>query len=367
MKVVFADVGVHGYHAPFFQALAYELPGLVILSPDTSELRQAEVRSLFSRVFRVRRNWRHPNGFTEPSPVELPLHLPAQLLWLKPQVVITTELGARTLLSLIYGRMRPGCRVIVWARLSENSEAGRGRFTTLVRRSMLRLTDGVVVNGTSGERYIRSLGFRKSVGVVPQASAMPSVRKPNRRSEPLKLLYVGRLIALKGLPLLIDSIKQSGLSSQVELAIAGHGPERAAIAAKARDAQVAVTFEGQVDRADLPKLYQRHDVLVLPSLSDEWGLVVVEALRNGMPVLGSTRAQAVLSRVTPGVNGWHFDPLDGMSMRSALEQAALVSDADYAQMVEDAYNSALDLSPEQMAHEFADFVRAVASGDARDT
>ena len=49
-------------------------------------------------------------------------------------------------------------------------------------------------------------------------------------------------------------------------------------------------------------------VLVFPTLADEWGLVVNEALAAGVPVLGSLYSQAVEELVRDGENGWTFRP-----------------------------------------------------------
>ena len=46
-----------------------------------------------------------------------------------------------------------------------------------------------------------------------------------------------------------------------------------------------IKFIGAVDNKDLPAVYRANDVFVLPSVSETWGLVVEEALNNGLPVL----------------------------------------------------------------------------------
>lgn len=50
-----------------------------------------------------------------------------------------------------------------------------------------------------------------------------------------------------------------------------------------------IVFHGPINNEDLPNIYQSNDVFILPSLSETWGLVVEEALNNGLPVIVSNK------------------------------------------------------------------------------
>jgi glycosyltransferase involved in cell wall biosynthesis len=78
---------------------------------------------------------------------------------------------------------------------------------------------------------------------------------------------------------------------------------------------------GHLNYDELRDLYMRHGILAFPTLSDEWGLVVLEAMAAGLPVLGSIHAQAVEELVQDGINGWTFDPVDNGEMDRAIERA----------------------------------------------
>jgi glycosyltransferase involved in cell wall biosynthesis len=77
---------------------------------------------------------------------------------------------------------------------------------------------------------------------------------------------------------------------------------------------------GAVPYAELPNYYSQSDILVFPTLLDEWGLVVNEAMASGLPVLGSIYAQAVTELVVDGENGWMFDPNSSPSVQGALDR-----------------------------------------------
>jgi glycosyltransferase involved in cell wall biosynthesis len=76
---------------------------------------------------------------------------------------------------------------------------------------------------------------------------------------------------------------------------------------------LTIRLTHSIEYADLPEVYQRADVFVLPTLADTWALVVNEAMAVGLPILGSVQSQAVEEMVVDGINGWKFrgdDPED---------------------------------------------------------
>ena len=100
---------------------------------------------------------------------------------------------------------------------------------------------------------------------------------------PLRFLYVGRLTAVKNLPVLIDCFNRNGLP----LTIVGGGEDEATLKAIAAP---NIRFTGFIANEYLSEIYESHDVFILPSLSEPWGLVVEEALYRGLPCIVSDRA-----------------------------------------------------------------------------
>ena len=116
------------------------------------------------------------------------------------------------------------------------------------------------------------------------------------------ILFVARLIPAKGVDVLLDAYARVlQKHPDVTLLIAGDGPERAALEAYARKAGVAhkAVFAGAVQQEDLPHLYGLSDVFVLPStyhfadgtpiphVSENFGLVIAEAMSCEVPVIAS--------------------------------------------------------------------------------
>jgi glycosyltransferase involved in cell wall biosynthesis len=105
-------------------------------------------------------------------------------------------------------------------------------------------------------------------------------------------------------------------------------------------------FHGNQPYEALPELYRRCGALVLPSLMDEWGLVVNEAMASGLIVLGSIYSQAAIEMVNDGVNGWLIDPHHSETIANALDQLFAASLEQLDGMRAAARERALRITPE---------------------
>jgi starch synthase len=83
--------------------------------------------------------------------------------------------------------------------------------------------------------------------------------------------------------------------------------------------RATVEFLGMVPAARMPAVYQRGSVLVLPSLAEGFGMVVVEAMASGLPVIVSDKTGAV-DAVTDGVNGFVIPAGDADALADRLRQ-----------------------------------------------
>lgn len=122
------------------------------------------------------------------------------------------------------------------------------------------------------------------------------------------LIWVGRLEKLKGVDILIEALAQLDERDFTLLIVGGDERARALRAEleqQARDAGLerAVRFVGAVPHSQLPIYYSAADVCVVPSYYESFGLVAVEAMACGVPVVAS-RVGGLISTVTDGVNGY---------------------------------------------------------------
>lgn len=136
----------------------------------------------------------------------------------------------------------------------------------------------------------------------------------------LKALFVGRLSREKGCDVLLDAVaKVVEARAPIHLDIIGDGPLRAELEATCRREGLAdhVRFHGWRPQEELPRHYASADVLVVPSLSEPLGRVVLEAMACGTPVIGA-RTGGIPDHVRPGVNGFLVKPGDAGELANRL-------------------------------------------------
>ena len=160
---------------------------------------------------------------------------------------------------------------------------------------------------------MQHFGQRDSKIVVHPNWIDPAVFKP---SESLQkdntVLYVGRLSAQKNLETLIDALAGTGIG----LDIAGDGELREALAARAQEQGVSVSFLGPVPNDRLPELYNSYPVFILPSHYEGNPKVLLEAMACGRAVIG-TDVPGIASVIRDGENGLLCEPEAG-AMRKAI-------------------------------------------------
>lgn len=128
--------------------------------------------------------------------------------------------------------------------------------------------------------------------------------KPERK---LRFLVVGRLVYLKGHAFLLDVLAQIPKEFDYECRIIGAGSEKKRLQKKCREMGLSqnVFFDGKVPYAQMGKVYQEADVLVMPSFREATGSVLLEAMANGLPVITINRfgGATMLDENT----GWLYD------------------------------------------------------------
>lgn len=191
---------------------------------------------------------------------------------------------------------------------------------SLLKRLFVKRLGLALVSGVPHARLMRAVGFEGDVvvtGGVGLANRAERVIRAHKEFSG-RFLYVGRLSPEKNLAFLL---RVFALPSMVDfhLTLAGNGPEREALRSLAGK---NVTFAGHVPNERIHEVYATHDVFVLPSLSETWGLVVEEALYYGLPVLVSSSVGSVEDLVLSYGAGLVFDPLSENSLQQMIEAMA---------------------------------------------
>lgn len=140
------------------------------------------------------------------------------------------------------------------------------------------------------------------------------------------VLAVGRHIELKGFSYLIEAAAHMKGRIPFLLVIGGRGPETARLKKLATHLGVAeqVAFVGRIPNKNMPRLYNRADVFVLPSIVDGHGsteglgVVLIEAMACGTPCVASN-VGGIPHIVRDGVNGFLTPPGDAVALAGAIE------------------------------------------------
>lgn len=136
----------------------------------------------------------------------------------------------------------------------------------------------------------------------------------------VRLLYVGRLAAEKGVTVLLRSLialKNAGY--QFHLTLLGDGPERAALEAqvKAHALDEMVTFGGFASQEKVRSTLLESDVFVLPSFAEGVPVSLMEAMACGVPVIG-TQVGGVAELIEHGVSGLLVPAADELALQQAI-------------------------------------------------
>ncbi|HVZ84598.1 MAG TPA: glycosyltransferase [Terracidiphilus sp.] len=259
------------------------------------------------------------------------VHLNIGLLWSLPQflpdVIITHEMGIRTVIALLYGKLM---RVPVWVwwggtvHSERNVSPGRKRL----RRWMARHVRHWISYGATTTEYLESIGApRKRIlqiqNCVPQETFTVAPEEPAawfaEMPRPV-LLCVGQLILRKGVDKLIEACGRArARGARLSLVLVGKGPEEANLRRLAQECGLEhCTILPNQSQATLNAMYRAADVFVFPTLEDIWGLVVNEAMWAGAPVLCSQYAGCA-PELLPAES--IFDPMSPESFDAAIERA----------------------------------------------
>ncbi len=186
-----------------------------------------------------------------------------------------------------------------------------------VKKILLRRFSLALVSGALHQDVLKKLGYRgkiiitRGVGIINK----PLHEKRINNIGKVKFLYVGRLIEIKNIRSLVSVFNKNGRS----LTIVGSGPLEEAL----KDLIAPnITFAGRVANEKLKGVYQQHDVFILPSLVEPWGLVLEEALYFGCALAVSNKVSSIPELVTLPKTGVTFDPGNEDSIFDAVEDIA---------------------------------------------
>lgn len=324
------------YRIPLFNALAQhpEVDLHVIFLAETDPtLRQWRVYNEEIRFsHQVLPSWRKQLG---PCNVLLNRGLSRALSAASPEAILCG--GYNYLASwqaLVWARSH-NVRFLLWSE-SNQHELRRGHaLVELLKREFISRCDAFVVPGQWAREYLRVHKVKEDViFTAPNAvdndlfatAAAEARRNPAAHRRELNLplryfLFVGRLVREKGVFELLSAYAklEDWLRNQVGLVFVGDGECREQLQRQADSVSPRrVQFTGFVHREQLAIYYALAEMLILPTYTDTWGLVVNEAMACGLPVILSRSAGCGPDLVKENWNGLLVAAKDVTSLVSAM-------------------------------------------------
>jgi glycosyltransferase involved in cell wall biosynthesis len=227
------------------------------------------------------------------------------LLRFKPDLVISHEMGFRSMIALVYGTVFRKPVWICWEG-TVHSERGIGFLKKVVRKIFTYWADHWVSFGQTSTEYLLGLGVKherilQSQNFVEEERFKADV-EPAWVIQPRPVvLHVGQFIERKGIGLLLNAaanLQQCGL--EFSLVLVGSGRDKLAIERRAEALGLKnIHFQPPQPPNQMPSVYRSADLLVFPTLEDVWGLVANEAILSGIPVLCSKYAGCAPELFTP--------------------------------------------------------------------
>ncbi|MCP4192237.1 MAG: glycosyltransferase family 4 protein [Planctomycetaceae bacterium] len=269
----------------------------------------------------------------------------------QPEVIFIPGWSSKAALHTLLWALRTDIPAILMS-ASQRIDFRRNTIREFVKRQVLRGFSGAIVGGRGQASYVIQLGmeedsvrlgynvvdnayFANRVAFVHDASA--ALRQAHSLPERF-FLTTARLIEKKNLFTMLKSYAayRNVVSPKQarDIVILGDGELRDALVEKtlALGLSEHVHYPGFKQYEDLPIFYGLADAFILPSLSEQWGLVVNEAMASGLPVLVSDRCGCAIELVEEGRNGYRFSPTDADSLSALMLQLSQLGDAGLENM-----------------------------------
>ena len=254
--------------------------------------------------------------------------------------------------------------------LSNESTAddhARNKLKEFLKSLIIKQFDGYFNFGTLSKNYLLGLGVKPEKMLVNRNcvdnKALKNIYQnclPQRinRQKALNLvsknfIFVGRLIDYKNLFFFLEAfgIAQSESNEDWGVIILGDGEQKEDLQQFVKEKNVRhISFQQGVSWQQVPEYLALSDVLVLPSYSEPWGLVVNEAMACGLPIIVSEKCGCAIDLVKNGENGFLFSP-DNIEQLTLILRKFMNQEVDLERMGELSEKIIQEYSPENVAKE----------------
>ena len=249
-----------------------------------------------------------------------------------PNIIISDGFFQWTFAAVLKSYRRKVC---VFYERTEFVERNAPKWRILYRKLIGKFIDGFLINGSLTRKYLDNMGFTQKPkvegcmvadceGLSKAVESCPESVKSNLKKsldiqdEGLIFLFVGQLVERKGIKELL-----SGWSEHLNnfpddtIIVAGQGVLGKELQNIYKN-EKSIKFVGQVSYDHIAEYLAIADISVMPTLEDNWSLVVPEAMACSKPVATTPYNGCHIELIEEGKNGYVFDPLEKSSIVKML-------------------------------------------------
>ena len=268
--------------------------------------------------------------------IPIPVGLFSAIKKVRPDVLITEGFFQWTPLVLLYAFFHR-LPVYIGYERTAHTERNVSRLLKWHRKITDKFVTGYLVNGTETKKYLLSLGIKQDkihIGGMNadgsglcqriaslETSEINDLKKQFKRgNNGIIYLFSGRVTELKGIKYLLKAwVEHIKIHPNDSLIVVGGGDLLNECVSLYADCQ-SIYFEGRVDYMQIHKYYGIADVFILPTLVDNWSLVIPEAMSCGLPVATSIYNGCYVDLIKEGVNGFVFDTFKQETIIDVLDK-----------------------------------------------
>lgn len=205
---------------------------------------------------------------------------------------------------------------------------------------------------------------KKAIFVSPSGGIKPSffIRESHSVDGVLRIGYVSRVDKGKGWDVFLQSVAQlkaKGLKVQAKVIGKGRQVDEMYAMIKELEIDGEVKYLGPIPHDELPKFYREFDLFIFPTtLFESLGLVGLEAMASGTPVIGS-RIGGLVTYIDDSKNGYLFEPGNFNDLSEKIRIFCLLSDKEKDNLRDVARKTALDYRSELISKRLFDKINEI--------
>lgn len=257
------------------------------------------------------------------------IHLPKNIINtlnnINPDIIIGSEYNPTVILAFLWAKFR-NKKYISWSDGTLNSERNINILQKIFRRIICKNANTLIASSTKTKEAQEFYGAKKNIFISYLTVDVDKYKLKNKIIKNKKIICVASLIERKGIDLLFDALIH--INSEYELILVGDGNKKESLRELAIKKGISdkVKFMGFKNNEEIKKLYKESDLFILPTREDCFGLVIIEAMCAGLPVIVSKFADGAYDLIADGINGFIIDPYKSDEFAKKIE--LLLSDVD---------------------------------------